>query len=280
MLKKRGIKMTFSEFFNGVVVPGAISIAVRLLAAAILLIVGNFIIKFFMKRLKNGRFAEKADKTVVSFTFSFVRVVLYVLLAVMVVAALGVDMASIIAVIGSVGLAISLAVQGTLSNLASGIMILVFKPFKEGDYIEANGEGGTVTDLGIFYTTLCTPDNKVVVIPNSAVTSNVLKNYSSMETRRVDVSLTLAHGTDLELVRKVAYGLLNETEKILSDPQPGVKMSEVNGGNIVVSVRAWVKNEDFWDVKFLLNEKLYEKLGEAGVQIPHSQLDVHLKEQK
>ena len=280
MLKKRGIKMTFSEFFNGVVVPGAISIAVRLLAAAILLIVGNFIIKFFMKRLKNGRFAEKADKTVVSFTVSFVRVVLYVLLAVMVVAALGVDMASIIAVIGSVGLAISLAVQGTLSNLASGIMILVFKPFKEGDYIEANGEGGTVTDLGIFYTTLCTPDNKVVVIPNSSVTSNVLKNYSSMETRRVDVSLTLAHGTDLELVRKVAYGLLNETEKILSDPQPGVKMSEVNGGNIVVSVRAWVKNEDFWDVKFLLNEKLYEKLGEAGVQIPHSQLDVHLKEQK
>lgn len=280
MLKKRGVKMTLSEFFNGVVVPGAISIAVRLLAAAILLIVGNFIIKFFMKRLKNGRFAEKADKTVVSFTVSFVRVVLYVLLAVMVVAALGVDMASIIAVIGSVGLAISLAVQGTLSNLASGIMILVFKPFKEGDYIEANGEGGTVTDLGIFYTTLCTPDNKVVVIPNSAVTSNVLKNYSSMETRRVDVSLTLAHGTDLELVRKVAYGLLNETEKILSDPQPGVKMSEVNGGNIVVSVRAWVKNEDFWDVKFLLNEKLYEKLGEAGVQIPHSQLDVHLKEQK
>lgn len=272
--------MTLSEFFNGVVVPGAISIAVRLLAAAILLIVGNFIIKFFMKRLKNGRFAEKADKTVVSFTVSFVRVVLYVLLAVMVVAALGVDMASIIAVIGSVGLAISLAVQGTLSNLASGIMILVFKPFKEGDYIEANGEGGTVTDLGIFYTTLCTPDNKVVVIPNSSVTSNVLKNYSSMETRRVDVSLTLAHGTDLELVRKVAYGLLNETEKILSDPQPGVKMSEVNGGNIVVSVRAWVKNEDFWDVKFLLNEKLYEKLGEAGVQIPHSQLDVHLKEQK
>lgn len=280
MLKKRGVKMTLSEFFNGVVVPGAISIAVRLLAAAILLIVGNFIIKFFMKRLKNGRFAEKADKTVVSFTVSFVRVVLYVLLAVMVVAALGVDMASIIAVIGSVGLAISLAVQGTLSNLASGIMILVFKPFKEGDYIEANGEGGTVTDLGIFYTTLCTPDNKVVVIPNSSVTSNVLKNYSSMETRRVDVSLTLAHGTDLELVRKVAYGLLNETEKILSDPQPGVKMSEVNGGNIVVSVRAWVKNEDFWDVKFLLNEKLYEKLGEAGVQIPHSQLDVHLKEQK
>ena len=280
MLKKRGVKMTLSEFFNGVVVPGAISIAVRLLAAAILLIVGNFIIKFFMKRLKNGRFAEKADKTVVSFTVSFVRVVLYVLLAVMVVAALGVDMASIIAVIGSVGLAISLAVQGTLSNLASGIMILVFKPFKEGDYIEANGEGGTVTDLGIFYTTLCTPDNKVVVIPNSSVTSNVLKNYSSMETRRVDVSLTLAHGTDLELVRKVAYGLLNETEKILSDPQPGVKMSEVNGGNIVVSVRAWVKNEDFWDVKFLLTDKLYEKLGEAGVQIPHSQLDVHLKEQK
>ena len=280
MLKKRGVKMTLSEFFNGVVDPGAISIAVRLLAAAILLIVGNFIIKFFMKRLKNGRFAEKADKTVVSFTVSFVRVALYVLLAVMVVAALGVDMASIIAVIGSVGLAISLAVQGTLSNLASGIMILVFKPFKEGDYIEANGEGGTVTDLGIFYTTLCTPDNKVVVIPNSGVPSNVLKNYSSMETRRVDVSLTLAHGTDLELVRKVAYGLLNETEKILSDPQPGVKMSEVNGGNIVVSVRAWVKNEDFWDVKFLLNEKLYEKLGEAGVQIPHSQLDVHLKEQK
>lgn len=280
MLKKRGIKMTFSEFFSGVIVPGAVSIAVRLLAAAVILIVGNFIIKFFIKRLKNGKFAERADKTVVSFTVSFARVALYVILAVMVVATLGVDMASIIAVIGSVGLAISLAVQGTLSNLASGIMILVFKPFKEGDYIEANGEGGTVTDLGIFYTTLLTPDNKVVVIPNSGVTSNVLKNYSSMSTRRVDVGLTLAHGTDLELVRTVAYELLNSSEKILKDPEPCVKMTEVNGGDIVVSVRAWVNNGDFWDVKFLLNEKLYEKLGEAGVQIPHSQVDVHLKEQK
>lgn len=272
--------MTFSEFFSGVIVPGAVSIAVRLLAAAVILIVGNFIIKFFIKRLKNGKFAERADKTVVSFTVSFARVALYVILAVMVVATLGVDMASIIAVIGSVGLAISLAVQGTLSNLASGIMILVFKPFKEGDYIEANGEGGTVTDLGIFYTTLLTPDNKVVVIPNSGVTSNVLKNYSSMSTRRVDVGLTLAHGTDLELVRTVAYELLNSSEKILKDPEPCVKMTEVNGGDIVVSVRAWVNNGDFWDVKFLLNEKLYEKLGEAGVQIPHSQVDVHLKEQK
>lgn len=270
--------MTFQEFMNNIIIPGAINIALRLLLAGILLLVGSLIIKFVVKKLKHGKFSTRVDKTVHHFTVSFVKIALYVILAIIVVATLGVEMSSIIAVIGSVGLAISLAVQGTLSNLASGIMILVFKPFREGDYIETSGEGGTVTEVGIFYTTLCTPDNKIVVVPNGGVTSSVLRNYSTKETRRVDVALTLAHGTSLETVQQVVREVVDTHELILKDPAPFVRLTGLDGGSITVTVRAWVKNENFWDVNFHLLETIYARLGEAGVSVPHTQVDLHLKQ--
>lgn len=270
--------MTFEQFVNDILVPGAINIAFRLLAATVLLIVGGVLIKFVIKRLKNGKLAQKADRTVHHFVLSFVKIALYVMLAVLIVATLGVDMASIVAVIGSIGLAISLAVQGTLSNLASGIMILVFKPFKEGDYIETADVSGTVTEVGIFYTTLCTPDGKVVVIPNGTVTGEVLKNYSRKENRRVDASLTLAHGTDVEIVQNLVREVIESNEKILKDPSPSIRLTGINKDSITVTVKVWTKNANYWDVNFNLLENIYVKLGEAGVSIPHSQLDVHIKE--
>ncbi|MBE6547905.1 MAG: mechanosensitive ion channel [Ruminococcaceae bacterium] len=272
--------MDFEKFLNDTLIPGAVNIAWRLLLAGLLFIVGSLIIKFVVKRLNNGKFAQKTDKTVHHFTVSFVKIAMYVILTVIVVATLGVEMASIIAVIGSIGLAISLAVQGTLSNLASGIMILVFKPFHEGDYIETSGESGTVVEVGIFYTTICTPDNKIVVVPNSGVTSNVLKNYSSKETRRVDVSLTLAHGTDVETVQNIVSDVVGSHALILKDPAPFVRLTGMSGESITVTVRAWVNNADYWDVNFHLLENIYSKLGEAGVSVPHAQVDVHVKENK
>lgn len=272
--------MTFEEFVNDILVPGTINIALRLLAAAVILVVGGVIIKHVVKRLKTGKMSQRADKTVHNFVVSFVRIALYVLLAVLVVATLGVDMASIVAVIGSVGLAISLAVQGTLSNLASGIMILVFKPFKEGDYIETAGEGGTVTEVGIFYTTLCTPDNKVVVVPNGTVTSEVLKNYSKNDTRRIDISLTLSHGTDVETVQKIVSEVIAENKSVLSSPEPSIRLTEIGGASIAVTIKAWAANSEYWSTRFNLLESIYKRLEEAGISIPHSQVDVHMREKK
>ena len=269
--------MTWEQFFNGIFIPGIVSMAWRLLAAFVILVVGTLIIKAVIKRLKNGRIAQKAEKTVHNFVVSFVKIALYVILAVLVVATLGVPMASIVAVIGSVGLAISLAVQGTLSNLAAGIMILVFKPFREGDYIETDGVGGTVTELGIFYTTLCTPDNKTVVIPNGNVTSNVLTNYSSRDTRRVEIKLDMEYGTDLDFAKGIIKGVLERHPEIMSEPAPFIRMTEMADHAIIVTVRVWCARDEYWNVNFNLVEDFYNSLEKEGIKIPYPQMDIHIK---
>ena len=217
------------------------------------------------------------DTTAHGFLLAFIKIFLYVMLAVLVVATLGVNMASIVAAIGSIGLAISLAVQGTLANLASGIMILVFRPFKEGDYIEADGVSGTVTELGIFYTTLCTPDNKKVVIPNGNVTSNVLTNYSAKSTRRLEMCLDMAYGTDLDLAKGIVKGVLDRHDKILAEPAPFIRMTEMADHGIIVKVRVWCKTEDYWTLNFNLLEDFYSSLEKEGIRVPYQQMDIHIK---
>lgn len=269
--------MTWEQFLNDILIPGVVNIAWRLLAAFVIFVVGAVIIRAIIKKLKNGRFAEKTESTVHHFVVAFVKIALYVMLAVLVVATLGVPIASIVAVIGSVGLAISLAVQGTLSNLASGIMILVFKPFREGDYIESDGVGGTVTELGIFYTTLCTPDNKKVVIPNGNVTSNVLTNYSAKDTRRVEIKLDMAYGTDLDFAKNIVRGVLARHDEILPDPAPFIRMTEMGDHAVIMTVRVWCKREDYWTVNFNLTEDFYSSLEAEGIRVPYQQMDIHIK---
>lgn len=272
--------MTWEEFLQSVLIPGVISIAKRLLAAFVLLVVGVIIIRFIVKKLKNGRMSQRAERTVHHFTVSFVKISLYVLLAVLVVAILGVPIASIVAVIGSIGLAISLAIQGTLSNLASGIMILVFKPFREGDYIESGDVGGTVEELGIFYTTLCTPDNKKVVIPNGNVTSGVLTNYSAKSTRRVEIKLDMEYGTDIDFAKKIISSVLSRNDKILKEPEPFIRMTEMGDSAIIVTVRVWCEKDNFWKVKFDLTEDFYNSLEAEGIRVPYQQIDVHIKDKE
>ena len=223
---------------------------------------------------------SSTDVVFFHFVVSFVKIALYVMLTVLIVAVLGVPMASIVAVIGSVGLAISLAVQGTLSNLASGIMILVFKPFREGDYVEADGVGGTVTDLGIFYTTLTTPDNKKVVIPNGNVTSNVLTNYSAKDTRRVEVKFNVDRSTDLDRAKGIVVSTLDGYDKILSDPAPFIRMTEVKDHAVVITVRVWCNRDEYWNVNFDLVENIYENFKKEGIEIPNPKMDVTVKDRK
>ena len=202
---------------------------------------------------------------------------LAIVLGVTVVAILGVPMASVIAVLGSAGAAIALAIQGTLGNLASGIMIVVLRPFRAGDFIEVGGNLGTVLEVGLFSTRVRTPDNRHVVIPNSTLTSSTIINYSSEETRRVDMVASAAYGTDIEKVKAVILAYAESDGQILKDPAPTVRMKDMNTSSIDFTVRVWVKNKDYWDVSFNLSENIYNEFKKNGIEIPFNQLDVHVK---
>lgn len=270
--------MTWEEFWNNLV-NGCVNVAWKLLAAVLVLVVGSFLIRFFMKHFLVGKRSEKLDPTVKSYVRTFVKAGLNVLMIVMVIGILGVPMASVVTVIAAAGAAIALALQGSLSNLASGIMLLIFHPFKIGQYIEADGQGGTVEEIGLFYTGLVTPDNKHVVIPNGTLTSSVITNYSVEKTRRVEVTCSVAYGTDVEKVKEVILALAASHDKVAKDPAPFLRMTEMADSSINFTLRVWCKNADFWGVKFDLTEGIYKELNRAGIEIPFPQVDVHVKNQ-
>ena len=253
------------------------SIAGRLLICVIILIIGHFIIKFVTKKLLNSKKMEKLDPGVRGFLRTAVKVLLNVILIVSVVGVLGIPMASVVAVLGAAGAAIALALQGTLGNLASGIMIIVLRPFRVGDFIEVSGNLGTVIEIGLFATTMVTIDNRHVITPNSALTTSTIINYSSEETRRVDMTVSAAYGSDVEKVKAVILDYAKRDKLILKDPAPFVRMTDMSDSSIDFTVRMWVKSKDYWDVRFNLSENIYEEFGKNGIRIPFKQVDIHVK---
>ncbi|MGM9681730.1 MAG: mechanosensitive ion channel family protein [Eubacteriales bacterium] len=262
------------------------NVAWKLLGAALVLIIGKLIIHFIVSRLKKGSFLRNKLKygernaTVRGFIISFVNIALHVFLAVSVVAILGIPLASIVTVLGSAGVAISLAVQGALGNLASGLMLLVFKPFEVGDYIEAEDKGGTVTELGIFYTTLRTPDNRTVVVPNSSLTTSTLTNYSKEKKRRLDIEVEVAYGSDLEAVKRTVRRVTDRHSDICDDPAPFIRLTEMRDSALCLTLRVWCDSAVFWDLKFNLLEEIYVALGEDGIEIPFNSMDIYLHENR
>jgi small conductance mechanosensitive channel len=186
-------------------------------------------------------------------------------------------MASVVAVLASAGAAVALALQGTLSNFAAGIMLLIFKPIHVGNYVEAAGTAGTVTDLGLFSTTLTTPDNKVVIIPNGQVINGVITNYSLKDTRRVDVTFGVAYGTDTEKVKATILRIVDAHEKVHKDPAPFIRLTEMADSSLNFTVRVWANSGDYWGVKFDLHEAIVAELTRDGIEIPFPQMDVHIK---
>ena len=188
----------------------------------------------------------------------------------------GIETASISAVIASIGIGISLAVQGTLSNFAGGVIIIVMRPFKIGDYITSNGEEGTVEDIKLFYTHIVTNDNKAVVIPNGSLANNVIVNASAKETRRVDIIAQAAYGTDVAKVKEIVKKVCSENELVFKDPAPFVEMCEMNESSLDFTVRVWCNRPDYWTVKFALLDAILKAFNENGIEIPFNQLDVHV----
>ncbi len=255
-------------------------IALKLLLSVLVLIIGRLFIRSLLKRIRRSKTLDKGDPTAKKFFEAFTKIALNISLAVLIVAIMGVPMASIVAVIGSVGVAISLAVQGTLSNLASGLMILVFKPFKLDDYIESGDYGGTVTDMGVFYTTLTAPDNKTIVIPNSSLTTSTLVNYSTRDTRRLEIQFNVEYGTDIEKIKGIISEVLSRHSEILTDKAPFIRLTELRDSSLCMTVRVWCYGTDFWNLKFNLMEEIMQQFGKEGIVVPYNRVMVTVKGDK
>ena len=246
-----------------------------ILVAILIFVVGRFLIKLINKLVAQMLDRRKVDPTIASFTKSFVNVLLMLLLIITVVSALGVNTTSFAALLASAVVAVGMALSGNLQNLAGGLLLLFFKPYKVGDYISAQGVDGTVKAIQIFHTIITTIDNKEISVPNGALSSGTVVNYSKNELRRVDQVVAVEYGTDVEAVRQAILDIANADERILKDPAPFVELGALADSSVNFTVRLWVKSADYWGVWFALNRSVYEEFNKRGIAFPFPQIQVH-----
>jgi small conductance mechanosensitive channel len=248
----------------------------KIVAAIAIFIIGRIGISVLVRLIGRMLKRSNADETLVKFLISLTRITLLTFLFIMVLGALGVQTASFIAVLGAAGLAVGFALQGSLSNFASGVMLIIFRPFKAGDYVEAGGTSGTVEQIAIFSTIMKTPDNKRVIIPNSKITGDTITNYSAMDTRRIDMVFGIGYGDDIKKAKDILTQLVTADSRVLKDPAPVVAVLELADSSVNFAVRPWVKTADYWDLYFDLTEKVKLTFDQQGISIPFPQTDVHL----
>ena len=240
----------------------------KVLLAIVVWFVGKFIVNKLLGLVGKIKVLDKIEPNTRTFVLSALKWLLYVILVVSIVAILGVPMASVITVLGTAGAAIALSLQGSLSNLAGGIMLVIFRPFKVGDFVEASGVTGTVKEITLFYTVLNTVDNCRINVPNGALMNANIVDYSAETTRRVDLSFASAKSEDPKKIQDLMLDVMGQNEKVLKDPAPFARISGGTNEAMQFTVRAWCKTEDYWDVYFDLTQAITEKLGENGVQAP------------
>ncbi len=255
----------------------AVTYGGKLIGALILLIIGFKLTKMLTKRLASAKAFNKIDTSTKGFIISVIGVLLKVFIAITALAVLGVPMTSMIAVIGSCGLAVGLALQGSLSNIAGGFIILVFKPFSVGDFIIAGDVSGTVEDIGIFHTKVLTVDNKRIIVPNSTISNATLTNVSALAQRRVDLTFTADYSCDINKVERTLISVCESHEKVLKDPEPFARLSAHKDSALEYTVRVWCNSEDYWTVYFDLIRDVKLAFDRENISIPYPQLDVHTK---
>lgn len=248
----------------------------KVLAAVAIIFFGRLVAKLLKKLIQRMLDKSKVDPTLGSFvcSVSYVGLMAFVIIAAL--GQLGIQTTSFIAILGAAGLAIGLALQGSLSNFAAGMLMIIFKPFKVGDFIEAGGTAGVVEEIGIFTTELKSPDNKKIIVPNAKVTGDNITNFSAKEMRRVDIVAGVGYGDDLDKVRTVLEKIVGEDDRILDDPAATIAVLELADSSVNFAVRPWVKTADYWDVFFATQEKIKKTFDAEGITIPYPQQDVHL----
>lgn len=254
----------------------AVTYGVKLVSALVVLVIGLWIIKAIKSVLKKSFEKRGMDESLRPFLLSIIGVLLKIMLIISVLTMLGIEMTSFIAILAAAGLAVGLALSGTLQNFAGGVMILIFKPFKVGDFIDAQGYTGSVSNIQIFVTVLLTPDNRTVIIPNGPLSTGALVNFSPQENRRVDWSFGIAYGDDYDKASEWILELMKEDTRVLKDPEPFVGLGALADSSVNITARAWVNAADYWGVYFDMHKKFYKGADAKGLSIPFPQLDVHL----
>ena len=247
----------------------------RLIGALLVFIVGRWIVKAIMKYIEKWS-TDNLDPTLHSFVKSISKAVLYIMLIITAASTLGVQMSSFVAILGAAGLAVGLALQGSLANFAGGVLILTFRPFNVGDFIEVDGVKGKVESIQILYTKLRSRDNKQIVIPNGNVSSNTVTNYTNNKTRRVDLTFGVGYEADIDKVKEIINNIVNDHEFILDDPAPIIRVGEHAGSSVNFNTLVWTKSENYWDVYYDMMEIVKKRFDEENVNIPYPQMDVHL----
>ena len=248
----------------------------RIVFAILTLIVGLWVIKILVNVIKKGLDKGDVDNALRGFLASISSVLLKILVYITALSVLGVEMTSFVAILAAAGFAIGMALSGTLQNFSGGVMILLFKPFKIGDYIDAQGHSGSVKEIQIFNTILTTPDNKTIILPNGPLSTGAMVNYSTEPKRRVDWTVGIGYGDDVDKAYEVIEKLLAEDGRILSDPEPFIAVSELADSSVNFAVRGWVEAADYWGVFFRMNEAVYKTFEKEGLNIPYPQTDVHI----
>jgi small conductance mechanosensitive channel len=253
---------------------------IKVLAALVIFIVGRWIAKGFRKLINRVLEKRNVDLTLVKFLGNLTYIILLTFFVVAALGQLGIQTTSFIAIIGAAGLAIGLAMQGSLANFAAGFLMIIFHPFKVGDFIEGAGVAGTVEEIQIFTTQLKTPDNKTIIIPNSKISGDNIVNYTTKGTRRVDMVVGIGYESDIDKAREILEELVTSDERVLKDPAHKIGVVELADSSVNFVVRPWVNLADYWDVWFDLTEKVKKRFDEAGISIPFPQRDIHVYEHK
>ena len=258
----------------------ALAWAPKLAGALLVLVLGLWIVKLFIKGLKKMLSKRKIDPSLLSFIASFLGALLRILVVISVMGMAGIQMTSFIALLGAAGLAMGMALSGTLQNFAGGVIILIFRPFNVGDYIQAQGHAGIVREITIFTTHLNTVDNKVITLPNGPLATNDMVNYTKEETRRIDWTFGIAYGDQLDDFKRALNDFIKEDQRIFTEPDPFIGLAELADSSVNLTVRVWAKTSDYWNIFFEMNEKVYTRFADYNLHIPFPQMDIHLHQAK
>lgn len=246
-----------------------------ILLAVLIFVVGRYIVKFINRIVAGMMERRHMDPTIQSFLRSFINVLLTILLVITTVSALGINTTSFAALLASAGVAVGMALSGNLQNLAGGIILLLFKPYKVGDFIEGQGVSGTVKEIQIFHTIILTADNKQIYVPNGALSSGSVTNYSSQPLRRVDITVGVEYGTEVDTVKQALEEILKADSRIMSDPAPFIALSNLADSSVDFTIRVWVGVADYWPVHFDLKRAIYEEFNRRGIGFPFPQVQIH-----
>ncbi len=254
-------------------------ILLKIVLAFVIYFIGKQLIKWVIRIMDKAFTRHKVEASLRNFLRSLVKVLLMLVLVLAIVQTLGVNTSSFLALFASAGLAIGMALSGTLQNFAGGVVLLLLRPYKVGDYIEAQGQSGTVESIGLFSTCLKTPDNQTIYVPNNTIATSIIDNYSQSETRRVDWILSISYGDDVDVARREILAILEADKRVLTDTAPVVYVKNLGESSVDLVVRAWVANADYWGLYFDINEKMYKELPSKGINFPFPQMDIHLKKE-